>query len=316
MPRFAVWCLRSARFARPHIVFAPGTRNFCSGEPYSYRMRRLLPTVLLLLVSTMAIAQQTTAVAPPADEIMARVRDNQKQLEERRKDYICNLEEDTEKLDSSGGVKKTEVKGYEMFFMNGEAILRQVSNEGKPLDEKEQRKQQEDVEKQIKKARERQEKRERNEDDPNALGVKQFLEASRFSNGRFDNLKDHRVIAYDFEPNPDFKPHTRAESLANKLSGTVWIDPEALQIVRLEARVTDTFKVAGGLLGSLKSGSAAVFEQQQVNGEVWLPSYADFNFGARVLLLASVHERVIDRFSNYRKFRVSSTITIPPTETK
>jgi len=272
-------------------------------------MRRFVAIVIsCFLIHTVLLAQEE---APAADVIIAKVRDNQKQLEERRKDYICDLQEETDKLNSDGSVKKVEVKGYEMFFANGEGIVRQVSNEGKPLDDKEQHKEQERVDKEIKKAKERQEKRDRNEDDPNVLGVKQFLEASLFSNGRYETLKGQRVIAYDFRPNPDFKPHTRAESLANKLDGTVWIDQEALQIVRLEAKVTDAFKIAGGLVGSLKPGSAAVFEQQRVNGEVWLPSYADFNFGARVLLFASLHERVIDKFSNYRKFRVSSTITVP-----
>jgi hypothetical protein len=254
--------------------------------------------------------------APSADAIIPRVRDNQKQIEQIRKDYICTLSEETQKLDSKDGVKKTEVKGYEMFFVNGTPILRQVSKDGKTLDDNEQHKEQEKVDKQIKKARERAAKRERDEDDPNALGIKQFLEAARFSNGRYDTFKNQRVLAYDFAPNPDFKPHTRAESLANKLGGTVWIDPDALQIVRLEARVTENFNVAGGLLGSLKRGSAVVFEQEYVNGEIWLPSFADFSVGARVLLISSLHERVIDRFSNYRKFRVTSKISAIGPDTK
>ena len=79
--------------------------------------------------------------------------------------------------------------------------------------------------------------------------------------------------------------------------------------MRLEARVTENFNVAGGLLGSLKRGSALAFEQEHVNGEVWLPSFADFNVRARVLLVSSLHGRVIDRFSNYRRFRVTSKIS-------
>jgi hypothetical protein len=256
------------------------------------------------------------APAPPAEEIIPRVRDNQSELEERRKDYICNLEEETEKLDAHDAIKKTEIKGYEMFFENGEAIVRQVSNQHQPLDANEQRKEEEKVEKQIKKAREHAAKRERNEDDSNTLGIKQFLAAARFSHARYDIYRTQRVLAYDFEPNPDFKPHTRAESLANKLSGSVWVDTGALEIVRLEAHVTENFNVVGGLLGSLKRGSAVIFEQEQVNGEVWLPLFADFNVGARVLLVSSLHERVIDRFSNYRKFRVTSKISVAEPDSK
>jgi hypothetical protein len=290
-------------------------------------MNRLTCGLLLLLFAPLgslaqgvpapaAEAHAQQASAPTAEEIIPRVRDNQMQLEERRKDYICNLDEETQKLDAHDAVKKTEVKGYEMFFENGEAIMRQVSNDNKPLDADERRKEEEKVEKQIKKAREHAAKRERNEDDPKALGIKQFLAAARFSNARYDRFKTQHVLAYDFEPNPDFKPHTRAESLANKLSGTVWIDPDALEIVRLEARVTENFNVAGGLLGSLKRGSAVIFEQEHVNGEVWLPSFADFNVGARVFLVSSLHERVVDRFSNYRKFRVTSKIGVVAPDAK
>ena len=261
-------------------------------------------------------AHSQPASVPPAEEIIPRVRDHQKQLEERRKNYICNLDEETQKLDGHDAVKKTEIKGYEMFFVDGQPILRQVSNDSKPLHAKEQRKEQEKVDKQIKQAHERAGKRARNQEDPNALGIKQFLAASRFTNARYDSFKGQRVLAYDFEPNRDFEPHTRAESLANKLSGTVWIDPDALEIVRLDARVTENFNVAGGLLGSLKRGSAVVFEQEHVNGEVWLPSFADFNVGARLWLVSSLHERVIDRFSNYRKFRVTSKISVTEPETK
>jgi hypothetical protein len=256
------------------------------------------------------VAPADAQVAPPAEQIITRVRDNQKQIELRRKDYICNFDEETQKLDRENEPKKTERKGYEMFFINGIPVVRQVSKEGKPLSDDEARKEQERVEKEIKKARERAEKRERDPDDPNELGIKQFLEAARFTNGRYEDYRGKRVLAYDFEPNPDFKPHTRAETLANRLNGTVWIDAQALQVVRLETHMTGDLKIGGGLVANIRKGSALILEQEFVNDEVWLPSMVDASIGARVLLLKSAHERIIDHFSNYRKFRVDSKITL------
>ena len=286
-------------------------------------MNRLLQALLLvaLAVCLPAYAQrqpdpaartETPAleIAPPAGQIITRVRDNQKQIDLRRRDYICNFEEETQKLDHDGEPKKSERKGYEMFFISGTPIVRQVSKEGKPLSDDEARKEQERVDKEIKKARERAAKHERDPDDPNELGIKQFLEAARFNNGRYEGYRGKRVLAYDFEPNPDFKPHTRAETLANRLNGTVWIDAQALQVVRLETRMTGDLKIGGGLIANIRKGSAIIVEQEFVNGEVWLPSMVDASLGARVLLLKSEHERIIDRFSNYRKFRVESKIKL------
>jgi hypothetical protein len=252
--------------------------------------------------------EQAGAALPDATQLFRRLEANQKEIKERRKDYICDFNEETQKLDSGNSVKKSEVKGYEMFFVSGSPIVRMVSKEGRALDADEKRKEDERVEKEIRKAKERAEKRERDEADKDTLTVDQFLRGSRFRDGRYEDYKGRRLLAYDFDPNPDYKPRTRAETLVSKLGGTVWIDPDALQVARLQARLVGTFKVAGGLFGSVHEGSDLVLAQERVNDELWMPSYVDLNVDARVLLVKGVHERIIDRFSNYRKFRVETKI--------
>jgi hypothetical protein len=276
-------------------------------------MRRLCGVVLIVFALMAGACAEQSAAAnsaglPDAAELFRRLEANQKEIEERRKNYICDFNEETQKLDSGNGVKKSEVKGYEMFFVAGSPIVRMVSKEGRALSEDETRKENERVEKEIRKAKERAEKRERDEADKDTLTVEQFLRGSRFHNGRYADYKGRRLLAYDFDPNPDYKPRTRAETLVSKLGGTVWIDPDALQVARLEARLVGTFKVAGGLFGSVHEGSDLVLAQERVNDELWMPSYVDFNVDARVLLVKGVHERIIDKFSNYRKFRVETRI--------
>src|SRR6516165_5420755 len=159
-------------------------------------MNRWLPAPLLVALACLphvcaqqqpspaaTLTESKAESAPPAEQIITRVRDNQMQIDVRRKDYICNFEEETQKLDHDGNAKKSERKGYEMFFINGIPVVRQVSKEGNPLSDDETRKEQERVDKEIKKARERATKRERDPDDLNELGIKQFLEAARFTNG-------------------------------------------------------------------------------------------------------------------------------------
>ena len=90
--------------------------------------------------------------------------------------------------------------------------------------------------------------------------------------------------------------------------GTVWIDAQDIEVARLEARIIDDYRVVGGLLASVKKGSDLIVEQERVNGEVWLPSLLDFSLDARFMLFKSVHERILDHFSSYRKFRVETII--------
>ena len=65
------------------------------------------------------------------------------------------------------------------------------------------------------------------------------------------------------------------------------MDDEARQVVRLEAHLSDTFKLGGGLLASLRKGASRVIEQARTNDEVWLPSYVEAHFSARMLLFAN-----------------------------
>jgi hypothetical protein len=92
----------------------------------------------------------------------------------------------------------------------------------------------------------------------------------------------------------------------SKLAGTMWIDEGARQIVRVEARLTDSFKLGGGLLASISPSTAVAFEQEKVGDEVWLPSYAEANISARVFLLAKFSRNIVTRFSDYSKVKIDS----------
>jgi len=65
------------------------------------------------------------------------------------------------------------------------------------------------------------------------------------------------------------------------------------------------------LLASLAKGSNFVFEQEKINGEVWLPSYAEVHFAGRIVFV-KLKQNFIDRYSDYKKFRVGATMTVAP----
>jgi hypothetical protein len=112
----------------------------------------------------------------------------------------------------------------------------------------------------------------------------------------------------DFGPRPDFKPHSLVDKILEALGGTVWIDEQAKQVVRLEARFLEGIKVGGGLVGSVQKGGNVVFEQRFVNDEIWMPSVAEIHLNAHVFL---IHKSIngTSTYSDYRKFRVDSKIT-------
>ncbi len=109
-----------------------------------------------------------------------------------------------------------------------------------------------------------------------------------------------------FEPNPSYKPKKYDFDVLQKFSGAVWVTPVDLQMVRIEAWMASALKVGGGVLATLKPGGSFVLEQERFNNEIWLPSYAEFNFTARVLMLAGVRFNATVKYGDYKRFNVEA----------
>src|SRR5581483_8863983 len=175
---------------------------------------------------------------PTPDELIKEVAANQKQLEESRKNYIFHRRDEEQDADESGKIKKTTVSEYEVYFIGGWQIQRLLSKDGKPLSDSEKKKQDDDVAKQEKDAKKRIAKAEAGDPpEKDELTPAKFLAADRFFNLRRDTLNGHEVYAFDFEPRPDFKPHSLADKILQALGGTLWVDEVAKQPVRLEAHL-------------------------------------------------------------------------------
>jgi len=263
----------------------------------------------LVALPTLIASQQDNVVHRPLPDIkrlLSDVQDNQKQLEGVVDQYSCTENEEERELDKNGQVKKTTVKEYMDFYLGGELVRREVKKDGKPLTTDEQKKEDGRIEKRI---RDYDKKKSEGEDaskKKERIDVSTFLRSSDFTHPRWEQFRAHEVIVFDFAPNPAYKPRNKTEDLLHKLVGTLWVDDQDHQVVRLEARLSDSFKVAGGLLASIRKGSSLVMEQAKTNGEVWLPSYVDAHFSARLLLLSSAVGDYASKFSDYKKFRVDT----------
>jgi hypothetical protein len=250
---------------------------------------------------------------PNVGQLLLDVENNQKVIDELQEKYTYNVTDSEFEVDGKGNVHQKRQREYEVFYLGSSSYWKLVSKDGRPLSESEARKEQEKAEKFIREYEERKKKEEREraagkekKKDDDEFSVLTFLQIAQFSNPRREVYRGQPVIVFDFEPRAGYRPRNRAESLVHKLGGTLWIDEQARQVARLEARMLDSFRIGGGLVASLGRGSAVVFEQELVHNEVWLPSYAEMNLSARVLLLAGMKVNRTQRFSNYQRFSVES----------
>ena len=237
----------------------------------------------------------------------------QDELEKRVAEYAFKQTEIDREINSKGELKKETTKVYEVYPLpNREPVQKLISENGVPLSPdraaKEDKRVQEefakaerDKEKDEKKVAQRRAEREKKKDEE-GTEISPFLKACEFVSPRREILGGRETIVFDFRPRAGFKPKTRQESLIAKLIGVVWIDPVDKQVIRLEARLAEGFKMAGGLLVSLKPGAAVVMEQTRMDQGVWLPKFAQLNLSVKVLLFGGGDYNKTIEWSEYRHF--------------
>ena len=270
---------------------------------------------------------------PPADsslDIPALLRDlakNQDDVDKRINDYTFTQKVTEREVDDKGRVKKEKVSVYEVYPIEDYGwVQKLVSENGVPLSPeraaKEEKRAAEELEKAEREAPKMKEKRERaraelkkkmreraakegrevTDEEPEEVAISTFLRACEFVSPRRERFRDRDAVVFDFRPRAGFKPKNTGESIVSKLSGVIWVDPQERQVMRLEGRLVDSFKVGGGLLASIKSGSAFVFEQTRVEDGVWLPRFSQVNISARVMLFAGLSVNETHEFSDYKRF--------------
>jgi hypothetical protein len=291
-------------------------------EPHRVRMNFDVAGELTLLLQSVKF---NTGIAdsvfdpPSAKEeldvaaLLLEVGRNQDEIENRVAEYAFKQTETDREINDKGELKKETVKVYEVYPLpNREPVQKLISENGVPLSPeraaKEDRRVQEefakaerDKEKDEKKVAQQRAERQKKEGSE-GTEISPFLKACEFVSPRREMLSGRETIVFDFRPRAGFKPQNREESLIAKLIGVVWIDPVDKQVIRLEARLAEGFKMAGGLLVSLKPGAALVIEQTRMAQGVWLPRFAQVNLSVKVLLFGGGDYNKTIEWSDYRHF--------------
>lgn len=256
--------------------------------------------------------------------LMREVSRNQDQLEQRFTEYSYLQKEIDREINGQGEVKKETIKLFEVFpVANRGPILKLLSENGTPLTTERAAKEEKRVQEEFLKAeRERDktlqkkqeehrriadrrrkkaqpDKQEENDD----VEVSQFLWVCEFVSPRHERFRDRDAVVFNFRARPGFKPSSRQEDLISKLVGVVWIDPIDKQVMRLEARLAEGFKMGGGLVLSLRTGAAFVMEQTRMDEGVWLPRFAQVNLSVKVLLFGGGDINKTLEWSEYKHYK-------------
>jgi hypothetical protein len=241
---------------------------------------------------------------PAPDALVASVKAHQEEIAAIRRHFIWDLKNTVDEFDGKGNLKKSTTTTYETMLVHNRRYSRLVAKDGVPLTPEEAAKQTEMVEKRIA-------QREANPPkagDPNAvdpLSPEGILKFCTVSNERWETRSGRQVVAMDFTGAPDVKGANR---MMKSLGGTMWIDPDAKQMVAMHVEVMEDIHIGGGLVANFEKGSMFEIEQTRVHDQVWLPSRRVQHLSARILLLKGVHQDETVEFSNYKEFKTEMKI--------
>lgn len=235
---------------------------------------------------------------------------------ERAQKYTCVQREVIKHLDKHGNVKSTEIKTYDVNFYFGESYEKLVQINDKPLTEKEQKKEDEKLEKFLAKHRDespgqrekRLEKQKKEREEGRAF-VHDVVNAYDFRLVGNDQVSGEDTWVIEAVPRQDFKPTQPHADILKKIKGRIWIEKKDYNWAKVEAEATDTISF-GFFLFRIHPGSRFVLETAHINNELWALHRLYINGSARIALLKNETAEQEDVFSNYKKF--SSTVTILP----
>jgi hypothetical protein len=101
-----------------------------------------------------------------------------------------------------------------------------------------------------------------------------------------------RLLAkFHLEPNPAYKPVSRATAIFAKVRGTLWVDEASAQLVRVEGEVISDISI-GLFLAKVYKGSHFLQDRCEVAPGVWLASFTEYDFdGRKFFSSVAIHER-------------------------
>ena len=115
-----------------------------------------------------------------------------------------------------------------------------------------------------------------------------------------ENLNGHDCDLVLLDPNPAFHPRTTLQEALTHANAKIWVDHNALQILRAEAHIVRDVSFGGGILGKLYRGGVFFLEQAEVAPGVWLPARYQYDYTARKFLFTSEQHQFIEA-SHYRR---------------
>jgi hypothetical protein len=201
------------------------------------------------------------------------------ELQDRERDSFWSYDVDQKIGQNSFAKRQVETKEGPIF--------RILAENGKPLTDAENKKDQERLQHLVDNPSALMKNREDHEQDEERLQrlVKLMPDAFLYEP---DGPPSGDLVIFRFQPNPAFNPPTYEARIFHGMAGTIEINRRLKRFVAMHGTVIDRIDFGFGLLGYVDKGGRFEIHREQVNASHWKTDLVDVHVAGRVILFKSV----------------------------
>ena len=135
--------------------------------------------------------------------------------------------------------------------------------------------------------------------DPESFLTSELVARFAFTFVGKTNLNGRAAYQIDFQPKSPEPPVRRIfDRLLNRISGTLWLDTEELEVARADVHLGSEVELLWGVAGCLKK-LAYIVTRTRVGDGIWLNSFSSGDFEGRKLL-ESMRVKTRTQTSNFQ----------------
>ena len=131
-------------------------------------------------------------------------------------------------------------------------------------------------------------------------------QAFEFQNLGVQKLYGHEVYVLKARPRPGYQPKSRETKILTGMEGTLWIEKNTLQWVRVEAVAIKPVWF-GWFIAKILPGTRFLLEQAPVTNRIWLPAFFSYDAHAKILWW----QQFYFHSERYREYRLLPGSAVP-----
>ena len=206
-------------------------------------------------------------------------------------------------LDADGRITDTVTSRSIQYPLHGAVFEELVEKDGRPLNEKEIKKEEEkkrDFIREVETRRTRGDYIQPTKDEKIRFN-REFTERYRYKLEKTEVVRGHPCWAISFKPKPgDLPVRNRMDRALNQMTGTLWVSEDDYGLVRVEFALRKPFKYWGGFLAVIRKTDGWV-DYTRVDANVWLPLHFHLNLDLRVMMVKNIRRLITKDWFRYRR---------------